>query len=162
MWSYWLQKVLVTLALGLLIIEYLQLSAFAAWCLLYQSSSDNLRFASQARKSPSCLRLWSIRRGCYGEEPRQLFHDDWCHPSHFHLPFKAVGKRLERANRLCRHDAILKKCCLALDKLAASFCLFPSCTEISWSIMISFPGSSLSCEIGIVMFVNMEISRPLM
>lgn len=25
--------------------------------------------------------------------------------------------------------------------------------------MISFPGSSLSCEIGIVMFVDMEISR---
>lgn len=41
------------------------------------------------------------------------------------------GRMPERANRLCRQDAFLKKCFLALDKLAGSFCLFPSSREIS-------------------------------
>lgn len=109
--------------------------------------------------SPSYLCLWSIRRGCHGEAPRQLFHGVRRHPSHFHLPFKAVDECPERANRLCRQDAFLRKCFLALDKLAGSFCLFPDSREISWSIMISFRGSGLSSEIGIVMFVDMEIRQ---
>lgn len=81
--------------------------------------------------SPSCLPLGSIRQGCHGEAPQQLFHDDRHHPSHFHLLFKVVDECPERANRRCRQDAFLKKCFLALDKLAGTFCLFPSSREIS-------------------------------
>lgn len=120
---------LVTLALGLLIIEYL-LECFPLG--IYSISRAQATCGLPARLE--CLHhvsASSIRQGCYGEAPRQLFHDDRRHPSHFHLPFKAVDECPERANRLCCQDAFLKKCFLALDKLAGSFCLFLSGREIS-------------------------------
>lgn len=72
---------------------------FASWKL-------STAFASSPVRCPAELILWAAKE----KEPRQAFHNDWCHLPHFHLPFKVMDKCRERAKGLCHQDVFLNEC----------------------------------------------------